>query len=138
MHHCDLAVIKCIDFRFRESDQEFIRSTFSTEDFDMFAWPGAAKQSLDSSIWKNDFIAKVKNVCIGLHGVRKLVLLWHWDCGGYGGSKAFASESAEESKYRSDLQTVKDSLVKHLPDLEIEMAYSKAIAEDELEYTLIR
>jgi hypothetical protein len=63
--------------------------------------------------------------------------LWHWDCGGYGGSKAFTTADEEEKTYRRDIQTVKDMLAKELPeDQEIIMAYSKKVPQG-LEYTIV-
>ncbi len=65
------------------------------------------------------------------------MLLWHWDCGAYGGSKAFDSVQAEEDIYIRDVNTVKDILLRELPeDIKIIMAYSK-IAPQGLEYKTI-
>ena len=136
-HECPLAVIKCIDFRFRESDQEFVAKHLGFADFDLFAWPGAAKDVLKNNGFKTDFIAKVVAVSKNLHNVSKLLLLWHWDCGGYGGSKAFAGAEEEEVAYTKDLRAVRDILAAELPDdMEIIMAYSKAVPQG-LEYIVL-
>jgi len=133
-HECPLAVIKCVDFRFRESDQEFVAKGLGFKDFDLYAWPGSAKDVLKNNGFKVDFTDKVVAVSKNLHNVKKLLLLWHWDCGGYGGSKNFKSPEEEEEQYKKDLQTVKDMLSKDLPeDLEIIMAYSKPVPQG-LEY----
>ena len=62
-----------------------------------------------------------------LHNIKKVVLLWHWDCGGYGGSNAFDNNiEKEEETYQKDLRTVKSMLSDDLPeDIQIIMAYSK-------------
>lgn len=136
-HECPLAVIKCVDFRFRESDQEFIEKGLGFADFDLYSWPGAAKAVLRQNGFKTEFVEHIVSVSRGLHKIKKLLLLWHWDCGGYGGSKDFIDASAEEEKYQQDLQAVKDILAKELPDdLEIIMAYSKP-APQGLEYQTI-
>ena len=137
MHECPLAVIKCVDFRFRRTDQEFVERGLGFEDFDLFAWPGAAKDVLKDNGFKKSFIEYVVSVSRGLHGIKKLLLLWHWDCGGYGGSKNFPSADEEENTYLRDMHRVKDMLAKELPDdLEIIMAYSKRGPQG-LEYKVV-
>ncbi|PIR07095.1 MAG: hypothetical protein COV55_01550 [Candidatus Komeilibacteria bacterium CG11_big_fil_rev_8_21_14_0_20_36_20] len=136
-HHCPLAVIKCIDFRFRKSDQEFIEEALGYDKFDLFAWPGSGKEILNDNGFKTSFIEKVVSVSKNLHGVEKLLLLWHWDCGGYGGSKNFSSAEEEEETYKKDLLRAKEILAKELPDdLEIIMAYSRAHPQG-LEYIIV-
>ena len=137
MHECPLVVIKCVDFRFRKSDQEFVERCLGFDNFDLFAWPGAAKDVLKNNGFKKSFIEYVISVSIGLHKVKKLLLLWHWDCGAYGGSKAFSSAEEEKAAYLKDIATVKDMLSKELPDdLEIITAFSKSGPQG-LEYSII-
>jgi len=137
LHECPLAIIKCVDFRFRESDQEAVVRGLGFKDFDLYAWPGSAKDVLKNNGFKTSFIEYVVSVSKNLHNVKKLLLLWHWDCGAYGGSKNFSSQEEEEAAYIKDLNTVKDMLSKELPDdLEIIMAYSKP-APQGLEYNTV-
>ena len=134
---CPLAVIKCVDFRVRKSDQEFVEQGLGFEDFDIYAWPGAAKEVLNDNGFKRSFVDKVVSVSKNLHSIKKLLLLWHWDCGAYSGSKAFKSPEEEEETYKKDLLTVKEMLAKELPkDIEILMSYSKATPQG-LEYIVI-
>ncbi len=136
-HECPLAVIKCVDFRFRVSDQEFVEKGLGYKNFDLYAWPGSAKDVLKNNGFKMSFIANIVAVSKNLHNIKKLLLLWHWDCGAYGGSKNFNDASLEEQTYIKDLQTVKEMLVKELPnDLEIIMAYSKFVPQG-LDYVVV-
>ncbi|MFA5126724.1 MAG: carbonic anhydrase [Patescibacteria group bacterium] len=136
-HECPLAVIKCVDFRFRESDQEFVAKGLGYKNFDLYAWPGSAKDVLKNNGFKVSFINSIITVSKNLHQVKKLLLLWHWDCGAYGGSKNFSDAATEEQAYNKDLQTVKEMLAKELPeDLEIIMAYSKAVPQG-LDYIVV-
>jgi hypothetical protein len=105
--------------------------------FDLYAWPGSAKDVLKNNGFKMSFAEKMVAVSKNLHHVKKLLLLWNWDSESYGGSSSFASASDEESVYIKDLQTVKEMLRKDLPqDLEIIMAYSKPVPQG-LEYTIL-
>ncbi len=136
-HDCSAAVLKCIDWRFRKTDQEFIEKGLGIEDFDLYSWPGAAKEVLGENGFKQIFQEKIIAVSRNLHNINKLILLWHWDCGGYGGSKAFVNSKEEEQAYQKDLLAAKETLVKNLPqDIEIIMSYSKKNGED-LDYFII-
>jgi len=136
-HKCPLAVIKCVDFRFRVSDQEFVEKELGFEDFDLYSWPGSAKEVIKNNGFKTAFVEKIVSVSRNLHEVEKLLLLWHWDCGGYGGSKNFPSPEKEEEAYKKDLLAVKEILIKELPEeIEIIMAYSKSHPQG-LEYIVV-
>lgn len=136
-HECPLAVIRCVDWRFRESDQEYVVKGLGYRHFDLYCWPGSAKEVLKNNGFKTALVEKIISVSRNLHSIKKFLLLWHWDCGGYGGSAAFESAEAEEEQYQRDLRTVRDILAKELPeDLEIIMAYSKAVPEG-LKYSVL-
>lgn len=136
-HECPLAVIKCVDWRFRTSDQEFVEQGLGFNDFDLYSWPGSAKEVLKNNGFKTSLVDKIVSVSKNLHNVKKFLLLWHWDCGGYGGSKAFESAEEEEQTYIKDITTVRDILTRELPDdIEIIMAYSKIVPQG-LEYKTI-
>ena len=134
---CPLAVIKCVDFRFRASDQEFVEKELGFEDFDLYTWPGSGKEILKDNGFKTSFVEKIVSVSRNLHEVEKLLLLWHWDCGAYGGSKNFSNSEQEEKTYKKDLLTVKEILIKELPEeIEIIMAYCKSHPQG-LEYIIV-
>ena len=136
-NECPLAVIKCVDWRFRKTDQEFIEKELGFEAFDLYAWPGSAKDVLKNNGFKTDFIDKLVAVSKNLHSVKKVLLLWHWDCDAYGGSKNFSSVDEEIKAYLKDIQIIRGMLVNELPaDLEIIMAYSKP-APQGLEYIIV-
>ncbi len=137
LHYCQLAVIKCVDFRFRKSDQEFIVKGLGLEDFDLYAWPGSAKEVLTDENFREMFINKIVSVSNKLHNVNRLMLLWHWDCGGYGGSRSFKSAEEEEMTYKRDLRAVRDFLADKITEsIKIELAYSRQI-EKGLEYVIL-
>ena len=136
-HGCDFTVIKCIDPRFRKPDQQFIENGLGIEHFALYSWPGAAKNILKNKNFREELLNNLKSVSIDLHNIKKLLLLWHWDCGAYGGSKKFSSDDEEETLYRDDMQTVKSRLVEELPAyIEIIMAYSKKTKQG-LEYIIV-
>lgn len=136
-HECPLAVIKCVDWRFRESDQQFVEEVLGFSHFDLYAWPGSAKEVNNGNGFKKSLVEKILQVSKNLHQIKKLLLLWHHDCGAYGGVKNFASVAEEEQIYQKDLRAVRELLAKELPqDLEIMMAYSRP-APQGLEYVIL-
>jgi len=125
VHHVELAVLVCIDPRFRKFDQQAIEEGLGIKNFDLFRWPGVTRPIITSAEFFILFYQAIENVSIKLHQIKKLLLLCHWDCGAYGGSVNYASASKEEQKYQSDLRQAKDLLRRKFPDLEILVAYSK-------------
>lgn len=124
-HHCDLAVVRCYDFRFRKVDQRFVELFFGTNNFDLTGIPAPAKRLQYDQWLLKTLVADVRNVCVNLHRIKTLVILGHWDCGGYGGSKTFGSPEEEEARYKADLLAAKKLLAAELPGLEIRMFCSK-------------
>ena len=137
-HHCPLAVVKCTDFRFREADQKFIEKHLGVKRFDLFVWPGSAKQLISDTVFRKALIEKIVSVSIERHGIKKLLLLWHWDCGAYGGSPAFDSPEKEEERYRRDLLSAREilQLAPEFQKIDIILSYSK-LGPQGLEYIIM-
>jgi len=135
LHHADIAVLSCLDFRFRKADQSAIEK-LGFKHVDWFRWPGVTKPMLASENFFELFCQAINNVSIKLHHVSKILLLCHWDCGGYGGSKAFSCPEEEETTYQNDLRKAKEKLQNKFLELEILIGYSK-LADDELLYYLL-
>lgn len=135
-HHVELAVLACIDPRFRLVDQRAIEEGLGFKNFDLFRWPGVTKPLLTSEEFFNFFCQAIKDVSIKLHQIKKLMLLCHWDCGGYGGSGSFSCEEEEEQRYQNDLRAAQKKLQAKFPELIIMIGYSKLI-DGGLHYFLI-
>lgn len=134
-HHCSTVVARCVDWRFREEDQKSIKEGLGIDDFDLIGVPAPAKVLLTSSSARS-YLTDIITLCMNLHGIQRLILLDHWDCGGYGGSKQFASPDEEERKYRGDLLELRPMLQRQFPSITIEAAYSKPV-DDEMIYVLV-
>lgn len=131
---CPAAVLRCIDWRWREADQEFITKELGFANFDLYSWPGGGKEILQDNGFKKAFVEHVVSISRNLHKIKKLVILWHWECDK---DKINLSPSAKEEKCQADLAKVQDLLQPELPeDLEIILAYSK-ITPQGLEYVVV-
>lgn len=135
-HTCPAVVLRCIDFRFRVSDQDSVAQGLKREDFDMICVPAPAKTMITSASNMYFLTDIISRVCVELHDVQEIIVLGHWDCGGYGGSKAFASSDAEESKYTEDLLEAQRQLHRKFSKLVIRVGYSKIVG-DSLRYFLL-
>lgn len=135
-HHCSTVVIGCIDFRFREANDAFIEEALGEKDFDTLNFPGGGKNFVEESPERESFVRAIEKVCVGLHQVKRLVLMNHWDCGAYGGSKHFHDAAAEESTHVQDLEKAKEFLQERFPDLEVVIAYNKYI-DGSLEFRIV-
>ena len=132
-HACPLVVIRCIDFRFRDADQRYVTESLGVANFDMIGLPAPAKQFLQDSSTREYLANVIETVCIGKHRVSSVLILGHWDCGGYGGSKAFASAEAEEIQYIADLRSARSYLIERFQTHKISIAYSR-MDSDKLTY----
>lgn len=122
---CELVVWRCIDFRFRRGDQQAVERGLEIGDFDLSGWPAPAKVFLTDGALRQEALQKIQVVCQELHGVKKLLILGHWDCGGYGGSREFASVDHEEVHYQEDLARARQWLQRSLSAIEVMAGYSK-------------
>lgn len=129
-HHCSTVVVGCVDFRFREANDAFVEDGLGETDFDTLNFPGGGKNFVEDTPERESFVKAIEKVCVDLHGVRRIVLLNHWDCGAYGGSKHFHGAAEEEAKHRTDLERAKEFLQGRFPDLEIITAFNKPEGEE--------
>ncbi|MBU1164312.1 hypothetical protein KKA15_01985 [Patescibacteria group bacterium] len=122
-HSCKAAAIMCVDFRFWKETSNFFQDDLELKDFDLWTAPGAAKSILDETFF-GIIKKKIKAVSVGLHQIKKIVLVNHADCGAYGGRDAFSSTEVEKNSHKQDLMQAKKKLQAEFPDLEIVIAYA--------------
>jgi len=131
---CFTAVLRCVDFRVCESDHLFmscfLNSLGEVSTFDTYSWPGSQKDVFDCVSFRNRFLELFEKVSIKHHGVKRLVVLMHWDCAGYGGLQ-------DEETFKAELARAKTFLEDQFPRIEIVLAYSKAISDNTLRYVVL-
>lgn len=107
-HQAEAIIITCIDFRFQEYINNFLKEHFQPKTYDRGAFAGAAKSL--------EIILSQIDVAKRLHHIKKAVLINHEDCGAYG------SEGYIDHHIR-DLQKASNTIKKQFPHLEIETYY---------------
>ena len=127
-HHCEAAVICCIDFLFWRETADFVKSELGIKDFDFPKLPGSAKAINECA--EGDTVNKCLSVPCDLHQVEKIVIVNHADCGAYGGSAKFNGDSEAEQKFHEgELRRAKDKSQTQFPDKEVILVYAKLVDE---------
>ena len=83
-HTCKAVAIRCIDFRLRTPLTEFFREQGLENQVDDPGLAGGVKDLVEPS-GNPDVVLKQISVATALHGVSKVLLINHTDCGAYGG-----------------------------------------------------
>ena len=111
-HLCEAIVITCMDWR--KHDTDFLREIKKVTHFrncDLVSLAGGAKTLLDDEdrpvVLKQ--IAKSRD----LHGITRVILIAHTDCGAYGGF-------GTPERLARDLAEAKDIVKRRFPSLEVQ------------------
>ena len=100
-HICSNALVRCMDFRLGSAINEYMKNFELINDTDIISVAGAAKSIAQE---ENGFAEGQIDLSKKLHSIKKVILMNHTDCGGYGGRAAFESDEAEISKDEEDLK----------------------------------
>jgi carbonic anhydrase len=103
-HGCSAVVVSCMDYRIQSAVMRFASHNFE-DGFDYLSMAGGPKRITDV-ITRSRVMDQLK-LAKELHGVRKVLLIGHQDCGAYGGSEAFGELSSEVSRVVADMMTAK-------------------------------
>lgn len=107
-HHCDAAVITCIDFRFQPYINKWIAENFPERTYDRIAIAGG--------VFDFDYVLRQVEISHRLHQIKKVILINHEDCGAYG-------ESGTTEKHAEDLRNACSKIKQRFSDLETESYY---------------
>lgn len=118
-HKAEVFVLSCIDFRFRKAIQNFLENDLKHSNIDMKTDGGAVMQ-LNSDTPVRDWLTKNMEIAFSLHGVEKIILINHTDCGAYGGLKRFNNNKEELEFHSTELKQATDYLTIKYPDKIIE------------------
>jgi len=90
-------------------------------DFDILALPGASHALVRNE--SRDTALNSIELSVRLHGVKRLIIVDHEDCGTCGGSAAFHSTEEEEKFHTSSLQSAVKLVHAKFPHLEVIATY---------------
>lgn len=109
-HKAEAIIVTCIDFRLQEAINNWIAQNFAPKTFDRVAWAGGVK-NLEAILTQIEIAKR-------LHGIKKVILINHEDCGAYG-------EEGTAGKHAQDLQAAKAKILSQFPDLTVNTYYLK-------------
>ena len=134
VHFCEAVVITCLDFRFRWQTAAFIRQYLNFEPFDLSGLPGASNR-INS---KSKAAVSCFSVPCDLHGVKKIIIVHHQDCGAYGGSEGFNDAKQEQEFHEEELRKSREKILKMYPDQEVILIYARLDEKEEnIEFVLV-
>lgn len=134
IHTCELVVLCCIDFRFWRETMSFVDELYG-DSYDFPKLPGSAKAINESK--EGDLAQICVDVPCNLHGVKKIIVVNHSDCGAYGGNSQFKGDRLAEQKFHEkELQKAFDILNKKYLKQEVILVYART-TEDELKVEFI-
>jgi carbonic anhydrase len=121
-HNCTTVVLHCIDWRLAEGDLDQVleAANLAPKGFDRITLAGAVK-NLTSPEHERDRALALKQIELSrkLHGVTRVVLVNHQDCGAYGGSSAFTSQAEELVSHEQELKQAAAIVAETFPELEV-------------------
>jgi len=127
-HWCGTMVINCSDFRFAKATQKFINEKLGYKgDYDYFSIPGSIRNMLNKQTRK--LVMDTFGISVHLHHVKRVVIIAHEDCIGYGG-EAFSSHEEEYKKITKDLKKARKLMRFRFREMEVYLFYGKIIDSD--------
>ncbi|MBM4055093.1 MAG: hypothetical protein FJ264_10590 [Planctomycetes bacterium] len=117
---CDTLVFTCIDYRFAFANQEFLNEKLGLNgNYDHISVPGSILNLVNPAT--QDIVFSKVTGFINFHLIKRVVIIGHRDCGGYGGSSAFGSKVAELVYLSTDLKKARQILIEKYPTLEVDL-----------------
>ena len=119
----DACVVWCFDDRF----YRLLKAFGKQEGFahiDLVKVAGGAKALAGDASPERDFVLDQIKKSAALHGTKRVILMLHRDCGGYGGSKQFADAGAEKAFFAGQLDRARDHVKRELPDMQVDAVFA--------------
>jgi carbonic anhydrase len=120
-YQCDAAIVWCFDNRFHLSFAKFLKR-LGVETSDVIKIAGGAK-GLASPAAETDrqFLLEQIRLSMRLHGTKRVILMLHSDCGGYGGLEQFGGDTrAEAQHHEEELRRAAAFLRSAIPEIDVE------------------
>lgn len=117
---CDAAIIWCFDNRFELGFRKFLKRS-GLDNTDPIKIAGGAKcLASPENNAEREFVLEQVRASMRLHGTRRVILMVHSDCGGYGGLEKFGGDArAEAAHHEEELRRAAAKLLEALPEVEV-------------------
>lgn len=130
-HECEVLVLTCMDFRFREATHKFVEESLHIKQFDgPVSIPGACKGLAERNALVTEFAKLAIETAIKVHNIKKVIIVHHAECGAYG-------ISDPDVEFRKQIEDEKkgDAILRDLfPDLSFQLFFARK-GDGEIIYT---
>lgn len=119
-HTCSTLIIRCMDFRLGSALRDYLNENGLYNDVDIVSVAGAAKDIAHNDEIGRPFLERQIGISKRLHGITRVILMHHTDCGAYGGRAAFDSDEEETARHADDMAAVEAWLIETYPDIAVD------------------
>ncbi|HUT21919.1 MAG TPA: carbonic anhydrase [Candidatus Bipolaricaulota bacterium] len=134
-HNCKALLVCCMDFRFQTAIANFAKKKGLEGQYDLFSIAGTQKTFIDEATQTTAL--KQVELSQKLHGSTDVYLIAHWDCGAYGGIKAFDSEEKQKQTYFEDLEKAKSVILENFENLTVHKYLANLAESGEISFEMI-
>lgn len=132
----EVLAVHCGDYRFQTGFHEFLNQTLKLDgNYDLMVIPGGPLSLRLSDYLPNFSWASWKwfRFFVERHGIRRVILIQHQDCAWYLTMPAHLHNSQEpRRRQEEDLERIKKTLQKDLPELAVELYYAGWDSSDQI------
>ena len=132
----DALVVHCSDHRFQAGHYEFLNRVLNLkENYDLLVLPGGAQAlSLLDYLPKFAWASwKWFHFLVDAHGLKRIILIAHQDCGWYKSLPDFLHSTSEPRlKQEEDLRRIRQMLLKENPELSVELYCAAFVLSDRM------
>ncbi len=107
-HKCEAIVVHCMDFRLQSYINQWLEENFSKTSYDRAVMAGGVYDVYD--------VIRQVDISARLHGISKVILINHEDCGMYG-------PGGTEEHHEDELDKAEDKIRRLFPQLEVDTYY---------------
>lgn len=107
-HGCETIIVTCIDFRFQQYLDNWIKENFTPKSFDRVAIAGG--------VFDLEYVLKQIEISHRLHHIKSVLLINHEDCGAYG-------EEGTHERHIQDLEAAKSRIAALYDNLNVKTFY---------------
>lgn len=121
---CENVVVRCMDYRFHAQLPALLSAHFGVERFE-YDSPGVGAGGSLSLIDERSraLVLEAVQRAVALHGVKRLIIVDHIDCGAWGGSERFDNPEEEQHFHAARLREAREIASDACPELEIVLFY---------------
>jgi len=120
MHHCSTLIVHCIDFRLQKAINKWLEGQDLIGNIDRISIAGGVKNQ--------DFVLEQLSVSVRLHGIERVILVNHEDCGAYG-PEASADSQKETEQHSRDLAAMEQLIRNNFPNIAVEKYFLRLSGE---------